>query len=152
MALSMTKKQFLLIALAVLLGGSVLYLNRDWFTQPPIQVSHRFHALAGRFAPDPGTVPLMFEFSRRLKLTSVRVVNASALETNNQAVPLWELTSDSNSLPTKGFLYGMVVPGMRPVNKGSTPEPPELGVKYRLLIGAGSLKVQHDFTLVAPGQ
>ena len=143
----MTQKHLLPLALAVLIGAVVLYVNRDWFAKAPIQITHRFHAFGGRFSDNGGAVPLLFEFSRKLKLTSVKVIAVSDLETNKSPHPAWSLTSDSNSVPTRGFLYGMVVPGMRPVYKESAPDPLDMGTKYRLLIEAGSLKLQHDFTL-----
>lgn len=140
----------LLLALVAVIASGVLYSNRDWFAKPPIQVSHRFHDFAGRFGSDSGTIPLFFEFNRLLKLTSVEVVPVSDLETNKNAHPVWHIISDSNSVPTRGFLYGMEVPGMRPVYKEAAADPLDLGVKYRLLVQAGSLHVQHDFTLEPP--
>ena len=89
----------------------------------------------------------MFEFNRQLKISSVKVVPLSAALTNKSVHPLWQLVSDSNSVPTRGFLYGMDVPGMRPAVKGVTAEPLDPSAKYRLLIEAGSVKAQHDFDL-----
>ena len=43
----------------------------------------------------------------------------------------------------------MPIRGMRPTVKGATPDPLEPGVKYRLLIEAGSRKAEHDFEPVA---
>ncbi|MGA2866178.1 MAG: hypothetical protein ABSF95_17030 [Verrucomicrobiota bacterium] len=146
----MTKKHWLLMALITLAGGLGLYCNRDWFANPPIQISHRFHAFAARFTDGAGSVPLLFEFNRKLKLTSIQVVPVTDIQTNKYPHPLWALVSDSNSVPTKGFLYGMNVPGMRPAYQGVAADPPYLGVKYRLLIKAGSLKAQHDFVLEPP--
>ena len=146
----MTSKQSLLLALAVAIAGAVLYVNRDWFTKPPIQISHRFHAFGGRFSDRVATVPLLFEFSRALKLTSVEVVLVSELATNKNPHPLWRLISDSTSVPTRGFLYGMRVPGMRPAGRDAEPDPLDLGVKYRLLVQAGSTRAQHDFVLEPP--
>jgi hypothetical protein len=146
-AVPMTRKQILLIAFMAVIAGGVLYMNRDWFTKPPIQVSHRFHAFAGRFGDKSGTVPLLFEFSRKLKLTSVEVIPVSDLETNKNAHPVWHIVSDSNSVPTRGFVYGMEVPGMHPVYKEAGADPLDLGVKYRLLVQAGSVRAEHDFVL-----
>lgn len=146
----MTQKQLLLIALVAVMAGGVLYINRDWFTKPPIQVSHRFHAFADRFGNDSGTVPLLFEFNRKLKLTSVEVIPVSDLETNKNPHPLWHMVSDSNSVPTRGFVYGTEVPGMRPAYKEVAADPLDLGVKYQLVVRAGSLRAEHDFTLELP--
>lgn len=70
----------------------------------------------------------------------------SATVTNAHPHPLWYLVSDSNSIPTKTFYYGTPIKGMRPDVKGATPDPLEPGVPYRLLLEAGALKLQHDFT------
>jgi hypothetical protein len=145
----MTQKPTLLVALAVLLAGIFLYANRDWFARRPIQITHRFHPFGGRFDSG-GTAPLMFEFDRRLKLTAVRVIPLGGAQTNRSTRPAWQMVSDSNSVPTKGFLYGMAIPGMRPSYKGATAEALDPTCSYRLLLEAGSLKGQHDFNLSNP--
>jgi hypothetical protein len=135
----------ILLVLAVLLGGILVYLNGDWFRRRPIQITHRFHAFGGRF-DTAGVAPLMFEFNARVKLTSVKVVPLCDILTNKFAHPLWHMVSESNSVPTRGFLYGMDIPGMQPALPGVA-EPLDPSQKYRLLIEAGSLKAQHDFDL-----
>jgi len=142
--------QALFIVLALMLGALMLYANKDWFTQPPIQISHRFDAFNGRFSQGSATVPLLFEFNRRLKLTSVKVFALNDFETNRFPHPIWHLLSDSNSPPTKGFLYGTIVPGMRSDKLAMGSDSLDLGVEYRLLIEAGSVKAQHDFVLEPP--
>ena len=142
----MFKKPTVLLALLALIGGVFLYANRDWFARRPIQITHRFYAFGGRFDQG-GVAPLMFEFSRQLKLTSVKVVPLSGVATNKSVHPLWHLESNSGSVPTRGFLYGMDVPGMRPSVKGVVADPLDPNEKYRLLIEAGSAKAQHDFDL-----
>ena len=142
----MLNKPTVLIALALLLGGVVAYSNPDWFHRRPIQISHRFHAFGGRFDSG-GVAPLLFEFDRKLKITSVKVVPLCQALTNQLAHPLWQLVSDSNSVPTRGFLYGMEVPGMRPIHPGAAAAALDPNERYRLLIQAGSLKAEHDFDL-----
>ena len=143
----MSQKQAILLTLVALIGGFCLYLNRDWFARRPIQITHRFHPFGGRFDTGGGVAPLMFEFNRKLKITSVNVVSLTDAMTNKFPHSLWRLVSDSNSIPTRGFLYGMNVPGMRPAFKGVKAEPLDPAQKYRLLIQAGSTKAQHDFDL-----
>jgi hypothetical protein len=138
-------KRSLLTVAALVAGGVVLYAIKDSFAKPPIQISHRFDMAGGRFTQAPGTVPLFFELTRPLKLTSVEVFLLSDLQTNKAPEAYWHLVSDSNSVPTKGFLYGMTIPGMRAA--AGTTNALELGAEYRLVIEAGSLKAQHDFAL-----
>jgi hypothetical protein len=150
----MTRKQWMLIALAVVLGGVSLYLNKDWFAGDIIQIHHRSRpARTGYFrrsnrASDMATDPIVFAFDRKFKLTSLKVVPVSDIETNKYPHPIWYLVSTSNSVPINEFAYGMHVQGMRPAVQGATPDPLEPGVKYRLLIEAGKLKAEHDFVPV----
>jgi hypothetical protein len=150
----MTKKPILLILVTAVIGGAWLYVNRDWFANDRIQIHTRVVpagvGLRRLEAPAAGAAPIMFEWDRKLKLTSVKVIPVAAMETNKYAHEIWHLVSDSNSVPTRGFIYGMRVPGMRPASKGLDPEPLVPGEKYRLFLQAGSLKVEHDFVAEAP--
>jgi hypothetical protein len=152
----MTKNQWTLAAVGVVVVGLFLYAHRDWFAGNDIQIFHRVRPrglLAGRRrAPPQGADSVMFEFDRKLKLTSLRVTPLSEIETNRFPQPIWNLVSDSNSLPTRGLVYGIPVPGMRPSTKGIVAKPLEPGVKYRLTIQAGSLKASHDFLIEPPPQ
>ena len=148
----MTSKQWTLIAVAALLGGLSLYLNRDWFAKENIQIFHRSNPRAGVFRARSGgdspALPVAFGLSRKLKLTLLKVVSVSELETNKLPHPSWYLVSDSNSVPVSEFLYGMPIGGMRPAIKGTSPEALQPGEKYRLFVQAGSLKAEHDFVPV----
>lgn len=147
----MTRKIWLLIALAALLGAGSLYLNRDWFAGDSIHIYHRSRPPRARRArPDnSATDPVVFYLDRKLKLTSLKVVPLSDIETNKFPQPIWHLISDSNSVPVKEFAYGVPLQGMRPALKGTAPEPLEPGVNYRLFLEAGSQKIQHDFAPIA---
>ncbi len=157
----MTRKHWILLAFAVLLGGLSIYLNTDWFRRDDIQISHRarperFLSRSRRRAPGPAPrltfAPMSFEFDRKLKLTDVRVVPVSDLQTNQHPHPIWHMVSDSNSVPTKGFMYGELIAGMRPEVKGATPDPLEPGIEYCLRLQAGTIKTDHHFTALAPAK
>ena len=156
----MTRKQWMLIVLAVVLGGISLYLNRDWFAGDNIHIYHRsLPSRSGLFrrnrpapADDSLVNPVLFGFDRKLKLTSIQVFPLSAIETNKYALPIWHLVSESNSAPTKDLTYGAPVRGMHPKVPGATPDQLQPGEKYRLMIETASLKAQHDFEAVAKTQ
>jgi hypothetical protein len=141
----------MLIALAVLLGGFSLYLNKDWFAKEVIQIHHRSRpgrgGFRGRTQPPAGTEtdPIFFSFDRKLKLTSLKVVPVSEIEKSKYPKPICHLISTSNSVPVTDWSYGMPIPGMQPAVQGATPDPLEPGVKYRLIIEAGKLKIEDDF-------
>ncbi len=145
----MTTKNILLISLVLLLGGLSLYLNRDRFGSPRIQISDR--SLQPRGAPlrrqkDSTVNTVIFLLNRELKLTSVKVIAAGDIKTNKNPRAIWELISDSNSIPVKDIVYGINIRGMKPAIKGAAADPLQPGVKYRLLIKSGSLEAVHDFT------
>jgi len=143
-----------LIALAVVLGGVSLYLNKDWFAGEIIQIHHRSRPTRmgffrqGKRAAASATDPVAFGFDRRLKLTSLKVIPVSEIETNKHPRPICYLVSKSNSVPIMDWSYGMPIPGMQPAVQDATPDPLEPGVPYRLIIEAGKLKAEEDFTPV----
>jgi hypothetical protein len=150
----MTKKQITFVVVAVALIGLCLYIRRDWFARDKIQIYHRLvqtRSISRRARPAnaPDLTPIFFGFDRKLKLTSIKVFPVSEIEAGKYPHPVWEMISDSNAVPTMGFVYGMNVPGMKPAVEGATADPLEPGVAYRLIIEAGPLKAEHNFT-VAP--
>ena len=145
----MTRKYWILLAVAVVLGGFSLYLNTDWFRGDSIHLYHRSRPariLFRRARGDTAAVnPIIFEFNRRLRLTSLKVVAVGDAETNQFPHALWHLVTESNSVPTRDFMYGMAIRGLHPAFKGAQPEPLSPGVKYRLYVEAGSFKAEHEF-------
>jgi len=146
----------MLIALAVVLGGFSLYLNKDWFAKDDIHIFHRSRPQRAGFfrrnrpAPvDSATDPVLFGLDRKLKLKSVKVIALADLATNKYPHAIWHLVSESNSVPTKEFSYGAPIPGMHPALKGVHADPLEPGVQYRLVIEADNRKAEHDFTAAA---
>jgi len=150
----MTSKQLMLIALAVILGGISLYLNKDWFAGDIIQIHHRSLPARGRFfrrnrpADASDTEPVVFGFDRKIKLKSLKVIPVSDIETNKYPHPVWDLVAATNSVAITEFAYGMRVPGMQPRVQGATADPLVPGISYRLIIDAGGLKAEHDFVPV----
>lgn len=144
----MTKKNLSLIILVLLLGGFSLYLNRDRFRSTPIHISSRNVRPRGwleRRARNKPSNPVIFLLDRKLKLTSVKVFLTSDAETNKYPHAIWELITDSNSVPVKNFVYGVNIRGMKPGVRGATADPLKPGVEYRVRIQAGSLRAEHDF-------
>ena len=148
----MTKKQILLLAIAVVLLCGYVYYFTDWFASESIQIVHtlrpytpprRGRARGGDDNPTANTVS--FGFNRKVLLTEVKVIPVSDLATNKYAHPIWHLVTESNSVPTKAFVYGMNIRGMHPKIAGARPDPLQPGVAYRLFVDAGELKGEHEF-------
>ncbi len=152
--MSRTKAVLSLITLVVL-SGLCLYLNRDWFSGGTIHIYHRISPARpgvrrGRPAPTATANPLVFGFDKPYRFTRVKVVPLTEFLTNKYVHPLWELVSESNSVPTGSFVYGANLRGMHPRYAGARPDPLQPDVKYRLLVETSSLKADHDFSIPAP--
>jgi hypothetical protein len=148
--MSKTKVIIVLITLSSLVGLS-LYLNRDWFAPATIQISHRvspwLKTMRTKRANDLGA-PVTFTLSGFYRLTSLKVVSSAEIETNKYAHPLWELATESNSVPTSSLIYGSAIRGMHPAVKGARPDPLVPGVNYRLLVTTDkNMRAQHDFCI-----
>lgn len=151
----MSKTKIISIAILIVgLGGLSLYLNRDWFASDTIQISHRLSPWLQnkrpgvRANPNDLGVPVTFSLNGFYKLASLRVIEAAKFETNQYAVPVWRIISDSNSVATSSFNYGSFIRGMRPEAKGVKPVPLQPGVTYRLfVVTEKALKAQHDFMI-----
>ena len=145
----MTKKSVFVTIFIVLLIGFSVYLNRERFKSDPLTIGDRTlqprgAPRRGQRAPPPNSV--IFLLSKQLRLTSVRVVYAEDFATNKYPHAIWELNSDSNSVPVKDFIYGANIRGMKPSVPGAVAETLQPGVKYRLFVEAGSIKGEHEFT------
>ena len=149
----MTKKSWMLVAAAILLGAGSIYLNKDWFAKDRIQIFDRSRPARGplasrRSAANPAINPILFGFDRSVRLTSLKVIPVSEIQTNKYPHPIWHLVTESNSVPIKEFFYDARIRGMHPAVKGAQADPLEPGVKYRLIVEVGSQKAEHDFVPV----
>jgi hypothetical protein len=146
----MTKKNLVLIFLALALAAAYAIWFTDWFRPATLQIFHTSRNLRPnlRRGGGGGALPsLIFGSNRQLRITEIKVVSLTGLATNKNVVPLWHLVSDSNSVPLNAFSYGQFIGGMRPAMKGVRPESLETNVTYRLIVSAGKIKGEHDFEL-----
>ena len=142
--INMTRKDTILIAVAVLLAAIYAYSFTDWLVTPRIQITFQ----ARPFRPEGAAAavhPLIFAFDRSAKLTSLKVVPLDAYETNKYATPVWHLISNSNSVPVHGCSYGKPIRGMTLAQSNSPPQKLDANRTYRLFIEAGKAKGQIDF-------
>ena len=143
----MSKNGIMLSILAVTLGAVYAYLFTDWFHKDSIQIIYTTRP--GRISMgEPGNEPVYqvsFAFDKKYKLTAVKVVAAEDLATNKYPTPLWHLTSDSNSLPTKSIDYGRPVKGMQSASARAHPEPLQPDIEYVLMLEAGKVSARTNF-------
>jgi hypothetical protein len=143
----MTKKNMMMVLLVLGLATVYVVWFTDWFRPKTVYIFHTDRNLR-HTAPRGNALPnLIFGVRPRIRFTELKVVSLSEFETNKQAMPLWHLVSDSNSVPLNSFYYGQYIAGMRPAIKSVRPEALETNVTYRILVTAGNVKGQHDFEL-----
>jgi hypothetical protein len=141
---AMTRKAWLLVLLAALLGSIYIYYFTDWLSAPTIQILKLDRPVPyGRTTP--ASLPVTFTLEDRYRLTEIKVVSVDALATNKDPAPLWHLISKSNSPPIKGFAYGQPIRGMQPPSDKARPQPLKPGVTYRLYVKAGRAHGELDF-------
>jgi hypothetical protein len=166
----MTKKNWLLISVALALAVAYVFYFTDSFKPKTIHISSlnarptRAAARAGnpsfieRLATlakaganaDSTTMPVIFKLGQPCKLTEIKVVALDEWQANKNVLPVWHLVADTNSVPiNQPFNYGQNVRGMKPAVPGTHAQPLQPGVEYRLFITDGSAKGQHDFQPVA---
>jgi hypothetical protein len=143
----MTKQNWLLIIVAVGLAAAYGVFFTGWFQPQTVTIFHTNRNLPGRLAQRGGLPNLMFGLNRQCRLTEIKVVPLAACQTNQNALPLWHLVSDSNSVPVKFFFYGQFIRGLKPAIPGLRAQPLTNNVTYRLLVTAGKIKGEHDFEL-----
>jgi hypothetical protein len=145
----MTRNGIFLSIIAVILAACYLCFFTDWFKKESIQIIPQIRPIrqvGNPKNPDQDPVyPVSFTFDGKYRLTSVKVVSASDMGTNNYPVPLWHLISDSNSIPVKSIIYGYPIKGMKAAVARSRPEPLAPDVEYILLLEAGKIKARTNF-------
>lgn len=152
----MNKRQIGLLVLLVLLAGAAIYMFKDWFAPEPIHIAYSVRPTPPQRRPQtanrevasgkPG-YNVVFNFGRKLPLASVKVFPLEDALTNKYPHAIWNLISDSNSVPVESISYGGRIRGMHPAVKGATADPLEPGRSYRLAIETTELKVDKDFQI-----
>jgi hypothetical protein len=152
----MNRKTVTLLCVLLALIGVAVYLFRDSFREEPIQIAysvrpapeHRQAAANRRDNPigKRGFV-LSFALDQKVPLKAVQVFPLAEVLTNKYPHAIWELVSDSNSVPVKSFDYGLNIRGMRPKVKGAVADPLQPGESYRIVIRTEKQTAQRDFQL-----
>lgn len=149
----MNKNTIVLVVFAVILGSCWVVFFSGWFDRETIQIiptirpssNTRRVTTTERPKGEAPTYDVSFAFDGKHSFTKVRVFVAEDLKTNNYPTALWDLISDSRSVPVKYLVYGEQPRGMKPAVPRARPEPLQPGIDYVLLLEAGKLKAQTNF-------
>lgn len=145
----MRKKEFIWILVLLVLGGVYLRFFSHWFDQRQIGIT-----VSVRPSRQPGETvyPVFFTLNNAYKLTKLKVLPMPDNQFNPNALPVWNLVSDSNSLPIRAFRYGQHIRGMKPALQGIHADPLVPGTIYRLLLATKDASCQIDFQAKAVEQ
>src|SRR6516164_5318199 len=97
------RKKLWIAASVLVVAGLLAYIYRDAFRPQEILITHRvvvgppIRGLS-RTNQDLKIAQVAFGLDRKYKLTEIKVISLTALETGTKMVPLWHVISDSNSV------------------------------------------------------
>ena len=141
----MTRKSWMLLGFAIVLGGIYLYSFTDFVHPPRIQIIKSDRVLR-QVRPGQAVYPVAFALDGKYRLTTVRVFAANEYAVmRNRAHPLWALKAKKDGPPVKGFIYGSPVPGMQPATTNRWARGLEPGTTYHLTVQAGRALGELDF-------
>ena len=143
----MTKKNLLLMFFTFALTSVYVIWFTDWFRPKAVTISYTNRNLHPNWQRGNALPNLMFHIKPQIRFTELKVVPLAQFETNKNAVAVWHLVSDSNSVPVLEFFYGQNIDGMRPAIKGVPADALETNITYRMFITAGHAKGERDFEL-----
>jgi hypothetical protein len=142
----MSKKSYILIAVALAFAGVYVVCFTGWFQPKVIKISDASRPIRSS-RTGAATDQVFFRLNDYYSLTEVKVVPLAEFQTNKFALPVWHLVSDEGSDDVDQFFYGERIRGMDAAVSGVRPGPLQPGVTYRLFVAAGKIKGQIDFHL-----
>ena len=122
------------IIILVALVGLSFWLNRGRFQKESMVINP---SLRPSRRADATVYSVFFSLNDDFKLTSLKVIPYKDGKFDPLGAPVWNLTSDSNSVPTRGFPYGRPIQGMKPAIKGVNAQPLQTNVNYKISAGGG---------------
>ena len=158
----MKKRDIFFTVVLLALAGFWVVNFSGWFDTSRISITHSVHApqqprqaanparrnAQAAVAAAPVQPVVTFLFNRAYALTDLKIVSATALATNASALPVWHLTTESNSVPLKTFTYGQYIVGMKPWVSGVHAQPLLPGETYKLIVEAGRrTKGEYEFKM-----
>ncbi|MFN7140110.1 MAG: hypothetical protein ACK4UN_12315, partial [Limisphaerales bacterium] len=138
LVVSMSKKTYILIAAALVMGAIYIFKFTDWFTEKNIQIMYRLRDSKVVFGLG----------NEDYRLTSVKVVKANEAATNKYARAVWHLVAADpkvGSAPVSAFSYGQNIEGTKPAIPETTAEALEKNTIYRIFVEVGKVKGEREF-------
>jgi hypothetical protein len=138
----MQKKEYIWIALLLLLAGLYLHFFTHWFAKGELVVTP---SRRPAFGPNAAVESIVLTLNGPYKLKDLRVLELEDGKFNPHGHLLWHVISDSNSAPTQLIVYGRHIHGMKQAPDNLAPEPLQPDVGYRVVVSANNLTGSADF-------
>jgi len=138
----MQRKEFIWIAILVVLGAIYVHFFTHWFDKRQIVVTP---TLRPAFGGNAAVYSVAFSLNDKYNLKNLKVVPLEDGKFNPNAHTVWHLVGDSASTPTQMFMYGRRINGMKQAPDNPRAEPLQAGVTYRMVVSAGGLTGYTDF-------
>jgi hypothetical protein len=145
----MRKNEIIWVSILVILAGVYVKYFSHWGEKPQMAINA---SLRPNRRTRPVTMMIAFTLNDAYKIKDIKVVPLADGKVNTAALPVWDLSSDSNSVPTRAFRYGQPIHGMKPALKGVHAEPLAPGTAYRLTVSTGNITGSTDFRMPAEMQ
>ena len=133
-----------------MLGAAYAYFFSDWFKPKSIRIFAQNRSLPGAALPGATVAPVTFAFDQPIEMTRLMVVKADTKTKMKTSLVVWKLESKTNSVPLRGIAYGGRVQGMSAPKEYPSAEPLLPGIPYVLVIEAGRIHGEVEFTPAAP--
>jgi hypothetical protein len=161
-SVDISRVETLLVLFVVALLCVYVCFFTSCFRVAPMHIEHsvrefvpvaRNRAQAAATKPAAVAYVTTFALDRDFKIKSIRVVTLADWQAKGKnARDLWHLVADAKAggaQPTRAIVYGGDVPGLIPYVPSMQPTPLEAGVTYHLVVDAGRVVGEHDFTITA---
>jgi hypothetical protein len=143
---TMTRKNWILLGLLLLLAGGYVYRFTDWIRVPRIQVEVATRP-SGRAPAGATVLPTLFLLDRECRLDLIRVIALSNVPPATVGKAVWHLVAEGKAEQQRGFEYGEALPGYKVARQPDALVP---GALYRLELASGRARGARDFTAQAP--
>src|SRR5579862_5756943 len=121
----MRKRELIWVGVLLLACGLYARYFTTWFVHRQIAIHASFRP--NRRGNGPDDTVIFFTLNDDFRLTSLKVIPLEDDKFNPKGRPVWNLVSDSNSVPVRAFVYGQRIKGMKPALPDVKPDALEPG-------------------------
>jgi hypothetical protein len=138
----MQRKEYIWIALLLVLAGLYIHFFTHWFAKGELVVTP---SRRPAFEPNATVESVVFTLNGPYKLKNIEVRELEDGKYNPHGHLLWHVVDDGGSSPTQLIVYGRHIHGLKQAPDNRAPEPLQPDVGYRIVVTANNLTGGADF-------